>query len=82
MHTEAMEVEARTQFDKVHNLQGQAKALQTKLAGSRTMMMELERRVMDLEVALVMEREKTTCLVERAQSIMEAVCLEGQAQTL
>lgn len=42
-HTKAMEVEAQAQSDRVNDLEGQAKALQTELAGSRTTMMELKK---------------------------------------
>lgn len=38
---------------------------------------------MDVEVALAVEREKNAFLVqERAESIIEAVCLEGWVQTV
>lgn len=76
--TESTEAEARALADRVHDLEGQAKGLQTELAGSRTMAVDLENRGEELEAALEKKREEVDRLKEeRAHSAFEVARLEG-----
>lgn len=57
--------EARAQTTRVRELEGQVKALQAELAGSKVAAMELEKKFFDLSNALQAEREETSRLAKK-----------------
>lgn len=66
----------------VCDLEGQTRDLQAKLASSKNMAADLEKRAEGLEVALAKEEETAHLTEERAHSASEVACLEGWVQTL